>query len=495
MSRVHAVILAGGSGTRFWPASRRARPKQLLPLAGDGDESLIAATVRRLAPLIAPEDVWIATGEALARRHRRGAARRAARAPPRRARRRATPRRHRLGGGHHRARGSRRARRGAAGRPLHRRRAGVPRRARARPRGRRGGLAHHHRHRADAPRDGLRLHRGGRAVGEGVNAVARFVEKPDRARAEEFLAGGQAPVERRHVLLPRPRHARGHREAPARPGRGLARARRARPHGPRRRTRSRTSSRRSRRSRSTTASWRSPTASPSCPASFGWNDIGSWEVTWELARHDAERQRAARGHRRVDACEQPREGPDHGGAQARFALVGVNDLVVVETDDAVLVIPRDRAQDVRAIVDALQGERRERLEPTLLRRTRARRVAAPLQRVLYRLPALPPAASAVPCRSTPLRRLRLPHDAYGSNACAVGAVRGPDAAERLELLQLVAQPRGLLELEVLGGGEHLEAHRGEPLLDVGSVAAVAARRARPSRAWGRSGSRSSRSPG
>ena len=42
------------------------------------------------------------------------------------------------------------------------------------------------------------------------------------------------------------------------------------------------------------------------------------------------------------------------GNKRRFALLGVKDLVVVETDDAVLVMPRDRAQDVRAIVDALK---------------------------------------------------------------------------------------------------------------------------------------------
>ncbi len=64
MSSVHAVILAGGSGTRFWPASRRDRPKQLLPLAGS--EPLIAATVRRLDPLVCPERVWIATGGRIA---------------------------------------------------------------------------------------------------------------------------------------------------------------------------------------------------------------------------------------------------------------------------------------------------------------------------------------------------------------------------------------------------------------------------------------------
>jgi hypothetical protein len=42
------------------------------------------------------------------------------------------------------------------------------------------------------------------------------------------------------------------------------------------------------------------------------------------------------------------------GSRKRFALVGVEDLVIVETDDAVLVIPRERAQDVRAVVEALQ---------------------------------------------------------------------------------------------------------------------------------------------
>ena len=40
----YAVILAGGSGTRLWPASRRGRPKQLLALAHD-DETMLAATV------------------------------------------------------------------------------------------------------------------------------------------------------------------------------------------------------------------------------------------------------------------------------------------------------------------------------------------------------------------------------------------------------------------------------------------------------------------
>jgi mannose-1-phosphate guanylyltransferase len=54
---VYAVILAGGGGTRLWPLSKPDRPKPYLTLLGD--ETLIQATVRRLAPLIEPEDVYV----------------------------------------------------------------------------------------------------------------------------------------------------------------------------------------------------------------------------------------------------------------------------------------------------------------------------------------------------------------------------------------------------------------------------------------------------
>src|SRR5438552_3450259 len=64
-SHVHAVILAGGSGTRFWPASRRHMPKQLLPLAGRADEPLISGTARRLESIVSPDRIWVATGARL----------------------------------------------------------------------------------------------------------------------------------------------------------------------------------------------------------------------------------------------------------------------------------------------------------------------------------------------------------------------------------------------------------------------------------------------
>jgi mannose-1-phosphate guanylyltransferase len=58
------VILAGGSGTRFWPRSRRARAKQVLAL--DGERSMIQQTVERLKPLAKSERTWVITNEYLA---------------------------------------------------------------------------------------------------------------------------------------------------------------------------------------------------------------------------------------------------------------------------------------------------------------------------------------------------------------------------------------------------------------------------------------------
>ncbi|MGA2809323.1 MAG: mannose-1-phosphate guanylyltransferase [Terracidiphilus sp.] len=58
------VILAGGSGTRFWPRSRRDHAKQVLAL--DGERSMIQQTVERLKPLAALESTWVITNEYLA---------------------------------------------------------------------------------------------------------------------------------------------------------------------------------------------------------------------------------------------------------------------------------------------------------------------------------------------------------------------------------------------------------------------------------------------
>lgn len=59
----YAVVLAGGRGTRFWPRSRRRLPKQLLPVVSH--KPLLVETVERLAPLVPPERVWVLTSELL----------------------------------------------------------------------------------------------------------------------------------------------------------------------------------------------------------------------------------------------------------------------------------------------------------------------------------------------------------------------------------------------------------------------------------------------
>ncbi len=59
--RFAPVILAGGSGTRFWPRSRRARAKQVLAL--DGDQTMIQQTLSRLLPVAGAEDVWVVTNK------------------------------------------------------------------------------------------------------------------------------------------------------------------------------------------------------------------------------------------------------------------------------------------------------------------------------------------------------------------------------------------------------------------------------------------------
>jgi mannose-1-phosphate guanylyltransferase len=65
MNHRFSIIMAGGSGTRFWPESRQAKPKQLLDLLGTG-RSLLRQTYERTARLAPPENIYVVTGESIA---------------------------------------------------------------------------------------------------------------------------------------------------------------------------------------------------------------------------------------------------------------------------------------------------------------------------------------------------------------------------------------------------------------------------------------------
>ena len=64
VQHIYAVVMAGGSGTRFWPLSRERMPKQLLKIGGEA--TLILQTVSRVLPLIRFEDIFIVTNQSLA---------------------------------------------------------------------------------------------------------------------------------------------------------------------------------------------------------------------------------------------------------------------------------------------------------------------------------------------------------------------------------------------------------------------------------------------
>jgi len=64
LNDVYAVILAGGSGTRFWPLSRETCPKQMLQIVGE--DTLLRQTVKRINGLVPPENIWLVTTEDMA---------------------------------------------------------------------------------------------------------------------------------------------------------------------------------------------------------------------------------------------------------------------------------------------------------------------------------------------------------------------------------------------------------------------------------------------
>ncbi|WP_417493100.1 mannose-1-phosphate guanylyltransferase/mannose-6-phosphate isomerase [Maricaulis sp.] len=85
------------------------------------------------------------------------------------------------------------------------------------------------------------------------------------------------------------------------------------------------------------------------PADIGWSDVGSWDALWAISDKD-ENGNASRGNVSIHASENSFVISNG----AKVAIHGVKDLIIVATGDAVLVVHRDDAQSVKKIVDALK---------------------------------------------------------------------------------------------------------------------------------------------
>ncbi|MCC6644362.1 MAG: mannose-1-phosphate guanylyltransferase [Polyangiaceae bacterium] len=351
-----AVVIAGGAGTRFWPASTPARPKQLLALGPGSDEPLLLATTRRLRSLVPEARLVVATGAHL------GDATRALLPdlPPANLLAEPAPR-------------NTAACIGWAAREIEARDPDAvvcvfPADHAVRDLGAF----------LEAARAAAALASEGRIVTIGLaptrpetgygyielgeplpgharaREVTRFVEKPSREVAEEYVRGGrhlwngglvvgQAARMRAAIAAHLPALAEGLDELQAARGRAreeaLSRVFPSLPsisidHGVMERER----------------------GLAVVPGDFGWSDVGSWLTAWELAEKDA-RGNATGGAVVVDSERCLVRSLTTGRPRA-IALVGVEDLVVVETDDALLVVRRDRAEDVKLAVDALRARAR-----------------------------------------------------------------------------------------------------------------------------------------
>ena len=93
------------------------------------------------------------------------------------------------------------------------------------------------------------------------------------------------------------------------------------------------------------------------PAEIGWCDVGAWSALWEFGTPDGAGNLIA-----GDVVAVESTGNYLRGEGRLVAALGIEDLVVVATEDAVLVVPMNRAQDVRSLVEAMKAEGRTEAE-------------------------------------------------------------------------------------------------------------------------------------
>jgi mannose-1-phosphate guanylyltransferase/mannose-6-phosphate isomerase len=90
------------------------------------------------------------------------------------------------------------------------------------------------------------------------------------------------------------------------------------------------------------------------PAEYGWSDFGGWSAAWSLSKRDKQGNASRGPVTTIDAKN------NYISSDGKLTtIVGAEDLVVVVTDDAVLVADRKRAEDLKKLVEKLRAEKRE----------------------------------------------------------------------------------------------------------------------------------------
>jgi len=192
------------------------------------------------------------------------------------------------------------------------------------------------------------IQRGEAVDGDGGYAVARFIEKPDAATAEAWLAGGEHYWNSGMFMF---RAGRYLEELERLQPDVVAACRAALAEG----ERDMDFVRLARESftacpaESVDYAVMEHTRAVVVPLDAGWSDIGSWSALWEVNPKDADGN-AVHGDVLTDAS---RNSLVHAGHRL-VATLGIDDLVIVETKDAVLVAHKDRVQEVKRLVERLR---------------------------------------------------------------------------------------------------------------------------------------------
>lgn len=354
MSHVFTLVLAGGSGTRFWPASRKSRPKQVLGMGPDPSLPLIGHTLRRVADLCPAQHMLVATGEALVDVTREalphldeasfiaepvakntapciawGAQVIARRDPD--AVVMVLPSDHHIEDEVEFRR--------ILGLALETARSGTITTVGIEP---------------TRPETGYGYIEAERQHAPGVLAVSRFVEKPDLPTAERYVASGKHFWNSGMFFFRAQDMLRAVEQHLPAVHAALQLIAEAAPRGPE-----------AEREATARAFAQMPSISIDhgimekldslavVPGSFGWSDLGSWHSIWELGKRDHADNVGPDDSVFIDAHRNLIEDLRTNKSVRTVALLGVSDLCVVETDDAVLIMPRQRAQDVRAVVEEL----------------------------------------------------------------------------------------------------------------------------------------------